>query len=142
VSLAAPVPAAVPAHRHDGVMIVRVPLAFRQRGGRKRIIAPAGDDGQPAPRPERDSTLIRALGRAHRWKRKLEEGGHATVAELAAAERVNPSYLCRMLRLTLLAPDLIEAILDGDATISVRLKDLLAPLPVDWEAQRALLRRP
>jgi predicted dienelactone hydrolase len=132
---------AAPTHPDQGVMIVRVPLTFRQRGGRRRIIAPAGDDGRTAPRAERDNTLIRALGRAHRWKRRLEEGGHATVAELAAAERVNQSYLCRMLRLTLLAPDLVEAILDGEATISVTLKDLLAPLPVDWEAQRELLRR-
>src|SRR5215207_5979239 len=98
----------------DGsVLTVRVPLAFRRRGGRKLVVVPGGAPAWAPPRARIDSTLVKALARAHRWKRMLESGEYASVAELASAERINPSYLCRVLRLTLLAPDLVEAILDG-----------------------------
>jgi len=85
-----------------------------------------------------DSTLIKALARAHRWKRLLESGRFASVAELAVAEKINQSYLCRVLRLTLLAPDIVEAILDGKQPPGMQLDALLKPFPVEWKRQRTL----
>ena len=67
----------------------------------------------------------------------LESGEYASVAELAAAERINQSYLCRVLRLTLLAPDLVEAILDGRQPPDVTLDRLMRPFPVEWGEQKA-----
>ena len=96
----------------DGCTItVFVPMRWRRRGGRKVIMAPPGCDDW-APPPKIDGALVRALARAHRWRRLLEEGRFGTLAELADAERLNRSYVCRVLRLTLLAPDIVEHILE------------------------------
>ena len=120
----------------DGrTLTVRVPLAIRKRGGRKLVVAPEGAHGAPE-RPQVDSALVKALARAHRWRRMLETGVHATIGEIAAAERINPSYASRVLRLTLLAPEIIEAILDGRQGPEVTLDRLLRPFPVEWEGQR------
>lgn len=112
---------------------VRVPFRIRKHGGRKLMVSP---DGASAPaRPRIDSTLIKALARAHRWRRFLETGTYTTVEEIAAAETINASYVSRILRLTLLAPDLAEAILDGRQPAEVTLSRLLKPFPVEWAAQ-------
>jgi hypothetical protein len=118
----------------DGTTItVFAPMAWRRRGVRKIIVAPPGcDDWAPPPKIVR--TLVKALARAHRWQRPLEEGRFATLAELAAAERISRSYVCRVLRLTLLAPDIVERILDGRPTAG--LAQFLQPFPVEWERQR------
>jgi hypothetical protein len=118
----------------DGSTItVFIPIAWRRRGGRKVIVAPHGCDDW-APPPKIDRALVKALARAHRWRRLLEEGRFGTLADLADAERISRSYVSRVLRLTLLAPDLVERILDGRPTIG--LPQLLKPLPVEWEKQR------
>jgi hypothetical protein len=83
-----------------------------------------------------DITLIKALARAFRWRRLLETGRFATVKELAAAEKLNSSYLSRVLRLTLLAPDIVESILDGRQPEETTLPRLMEPFPVAWEKQR------
>ena len=118
----------------DGSTIaVFVPMTWRRRGGRKVIVAPPGcDDWAPAPRI--DNTLIKALARAHRWRRMLESGEYGTLAEMADAERISRSYVSRILRLTLLAPDIVERILDGRPPVG--LPQLLKPFPVAWERQR------
>jgi ParB-like chromosome segregation protein Spo0J len=77
---------------------------------------------------------VKALARAHRWRRLLEAGRFGTLAELADAERISRSYVCRVRRLTLLAPDIVEPILDGPPTAT--LAELLKPFPVEWERQR------
>lgn len=82
-----------------------------------------------------DNTLAKALARAFRWKRMLESGEFATIAELAEREGIAPSYMTRVLRLTLLAPDIVEAILDGKQGPEVTLAWLLEPFPTPWEAQ-------
>ena len=74
-----------------------------------------------------DNTLVKALARAFRWKRMLESGEFTTMAELADMTRV--------LRLTLLAPDVVEAILDGAQVPELALSRLLEPFPVDWQQQ-------
>lgn len=117
-------------------LTVHIPLAFRKRGGRKLVIAPAGADAWAPPRSRVDNAMVKALARAHRWKRLLESGDYATIEELAAAEKINPSYLSRVLRLTLLAPGIVEAVLDGRQPTGLQLDDLLKPFPVEWEPQR------
>jgi hypothetical protein len=90
-----------------------VAASWKRHGGRKLIIAPDHGDAWAPAKPRPDETLIRALARAHRWKRMLEEGRYRSAAEIADAEKVTRSFVNRLLRLTLLAPDIVEAILDG-----------------------------
>ena len=87
-----------------------------------------------------DNAIVKALGRAHRWKAMLESGEYTSVTELAEAEKINLSYLCRVLRLTLLAPDIAEALLDGTNS-RLQLSDLLRPMPVIWAEQRDKLEK-
>ena len=118
----------------DGSTItVFLPMAWRRRGGRKVIMVPPGCDDW-APPPKIDRALVKALAQAHRWQRLLEGGAYGTLAELADAERISRSYVCRVLRLTLLAPDIVERILDGRSTPG--LAQLMKPFPVEWERQR------
>ena len=114
---------------------VRVPFAVRKRGGRKLVITPDGRTERPRPRI--DSALVKALARAHRWQRLLESGECPSITELAAAEKIDRSYLCRVLRLTLLAPELVETILDGRQPEAITLPGLMKGFPVEWERQRA-----
>ena len=115
----------------DGSMTIRLPVTFRKRGGRKVIVTP---DGAPwAPRPRVDNAMVKALARAFRWRRMLDEGICGNMEELAKSERVNRGYKSRVLRLTLLAPEIVEAILDGRQPEGVRLEDLLEGFPVEWE---------
>ena len=80
---------------------------------------------------------MKALARAFRWRRMLEAGRYGTIGELAAAEKINDSYVSRLLRPTLLAPDIVEAILDGRQAEGMTLPGLMEPFPVEWERQRA-----
>jgi len=83
---------------------VRVPMATRQRGARKLVVTPDGSAPWAPQRARVDSTLIKALARAHRRKRMLDEGRFATICELAAGEKLDRGYLGKILTLTLLAP--------------------------------------
>ena len=120
-------------------LTVRVPFTIRKRGGRKLAIAAGGSILAP-PHPRVDSTLIKALARAHRWNRLLESGRYSTAAELAAAEKINPSYVSRVLRLTLLAPDIVGAIVEGRQADDMEAALLLRPFSIDWAEQRDSLR--
>ena len=113
-------------------------MRFQRRGGRKWIIAPDGSATVPTTKPKPDGALVKALARAHRWRRMLEEGQFGTLADLADAERISRSYVSRVVRLTLLAPDIVEWTLDGRPTAG--LPQLLKPFPVEWERQRELFR--
>ena len=81
--------------------------------------------------------MVKAIARAFRWREMLENGTHATIAEIAAAEKINESYVGRVLRLTLLAPDIVEAILSGRQPPKLQLESLLRRFPVAWQGQRA-----
>lgn len=81
-----------------------------------------------------DNTIVKALGKAHRWKAMLESGEYASMTELARAENINLSCLCRVLRLTLLAPDIVEALLNGRHG-QLQLSDLLQPISLVWTEQ-------
>jgi hypothetical protein len=112
-------------------------IRFQRRGGRKRIVAPDGSELALSSKPQPDGTLVKALARAYRWQRVLESGQYGTLAELSAAEQISRSYICRVLGLTLLAPDIVERILDGRPTAG--LAQFLRPFPVEWERQREWL---
>ena len=113
------------------MLTIRVPLAPRKLpSGRKLVLTPEGNAIE-AP-ANVDITLVKALARAFRWRRMIETGRHATVAELAAAEKINPSYVSRVLRLTLLSPAMVEAILDGRQPKGMTLPALLEPFPLEW----------
>jgi hypothetical protein len=124
----------------DGSTItVRILMSWKRRGGRKVIIAPDGGDAWAPAKPRPDETLIRALARAHRWKRLLEEGKYRSAGELAEAEGVSRNFVNRLLRLTLLAPDIVEAILDGRQPMAMQLEELGDAIPNEWEKQRKAL---
>ena len=119
------------------MLTVRVPLAVRkQRGGRKLMVAPVSTTSRSSSAA--DTTLVKALARAFRWRRMMEAGRHGTIDELAAAEKINSSYVSRVLRLTLLAPDIVEAILDGRQPEGMTLPALMEPFSVEWERQKTL----
>ncbi len=118
---------------------VRVPLAIRRRPGRKTVVMP---EGRPAaaPSPARaDPALLKALARAFRYQRMLEEGRYASISEMAAGERIERGYLGSLLRLTLLAPDIVEMVLDGRQPGELGLPALLEPLAADWRRQQVQL---
>jgi hypothetical protein len=118
-------------------------MAFTKRGGRKLVISPDGGSTVASTRPRIDNTMVKALARAFRWRRLLETGTFATVEEIAAAEKINASYVGRVLRLTLLAPDIVEAILDGRQPADLTLAALMQPFSPNWNAQmRRFLRQP
>jgi hypothetical protein len=123
----------------DGrTVTVRIPISIRRRGGRKLVIAADGTtDPWAGPCRRIDNAMVKAIARAFRWRDLLEKGTHATIAEIAAAEKINASYVGRVLRLTLLAPDIIEAILDGRQPAQMTLVMLMRPFPVLWSAQRS-----
>ncbi|MFN3625042.1 MAG: hypothetical protein ACK4TP_13390 [Hyphomicrobium sp.] len=118
---------------------VRVPLAIRRRPGRKTVVTPEGGAAAVPSCTRADPALVKALARAHRWQRMLDEGRYASISEMAAAERIDRGYLGRILQLTLLAPDIVEAILDGRQPEGLGLPQLLKSLPVDWERQKAYI---
>jgi hypothetical protein len=117
---------------------VHIPFRLVKRGGRKEMQMPDGASSQR----KIDNTLVKALARAFRWKRMLESGDFATIAELAQREGIAPSYMTRVMRLTLLAPEIVEVIMDGRQQPKVTLARLMSYFPVDWEAQRVQNRTP
>ena len=117
---------------------VRVPLVIRRRGGRKIVVTPdrGSAPGAAPARTRADPALVKASARAHRWKRLLESGRYGSLAELAAAEKIDRSYLGAVLRLTLLAPDIVETILDGRQPPGLGLPKLMEPFVFEWSRQR------
>jgi hypothetical protein len=135
----------------SNAIVVDVPLTIRRRGGRKLVISPVSaaqqepgswslQDAAGLQRPASagstrhavDEKLVQTLVRAFRWKQKLETGAHATISDLAAAEKLDTSLVSRTLRLTLLAPDLVEAILDGRQPDAAQRQTLLHKMPDEW----------
>jgi hypothetical protein len=118
---------------------VRVPMTIRRRPGRKTVVTPVVD-GLPMQTTTRaDPVLLKALARAFRYQRMLDDGRYASISEMAAAEKLDRGYLGRLLQLTLLAPDIVEAIVEGRQLESVTLPGLLESVPVAWVDQRATL---
>jgi hypothetical protein len=116
------------------ILTLHVPFRVVKRGGRKEIMLPENIEQRRQP----DKTLLKALARAYRWKRLLEQGKFITIEEIAAHERISASYLARVMRLTLLAPSIVEAMLDGQRP-TLGMDELLDPMTPIWSEQRALL---
>jgi hypothetical protein len=115
-------------------LTIRIPIRLQRRGGRKLIMTPEGVAAPPKPR--RDDTLIKALVRAHRWRRRIETGQAKSITDLAEQEGFTDAYICRLLPLTCLAPDIVEAILDGRQPKGLRLAEMLGNGPLAWEGHR------
>jgi len=123
----------------DGRIVIVIPMQFKRRGNRKEIIIPDGaphpDDGEAlGPRVHRPLAI--AVARAHRWKDLLAAGAYATMNDLAEQLDLDRAYVRRLMNLTLLAPDLVEAILDGDEPSGLSLVSLAESIPMAWEEQR------
>ena len=116
---------------------VRVPLKIRHRPGWKTVVAPTALAGVPAVPTRADPSLVKAMARAFRYQRMLDQGRHESLTELAAAENIDRSFLGKLLSLTLLAPDMVEALLEGRCDPG--LPRLLQPFPAYWHEQEAAL---
>ena len=130
-----------PCLSHDGkTLTVQIPMVFKMRGGRKLVVSPDGMPSWAEPKTRIDSTMVKALARAFRWRKLLEDGVYSGIEDLARAEKINTSYVSRILRLTLLAPDIVEMILDGRQPRPLTLKILQKSFPISWKEQsKALL---
>jgi hypothetical protein len=116
---------------------VHVPIKFALRGGQKAVMT---DIVVSAPQPRTDNALLKALARAHRWRHRIEGGDYASITELAKAEWINESYACRLLRLTLLSPAIVNNVLNGRQKADLTLKDLTKPFPIEWQEQLKAFR--
>lgn len=111
---------------------IHVPMRLAIRGGRKTIIS---EVDYPKPQPRSADAVLQALAKAHRWRGQIENGEYSSITELAKAQRVNESYACRLLRLSLLAPSIVADILNGRQNPALTLKDLTKPFSVRWDQQ-------
>ena len=124
----------------DGTtMTVRVPMKFQVRGGRKLVVTPDGSPSWAKPRKRIDSAMVKALARAFRWQKLLDDSTYTTIEDIANSEKINPSYVSRVLRLTLLSPEIVEMILDGRQSLSLTMKELLIGFPLEWGLQKSKL---
>ena len=114
---------------------VVVPFTIRKRGGRKLVLTPDGEVAAAVPRARVDSALLKALARGFRWRKLLETGDYATIEEIAEAENINPSYVSRVLRTTLLAPKIVETILAGKQPEELTMARAMQPFPLEWSQQ-------
>jgi hypothetical protein len=123
--------------RLDGTtLVVRIPMRFQRRGGRKRIVAPDGSEIALSSKPQPDGALVKALARAWRWQRMLDQGACGSISDIGETEKISKSYVSRILRLALLAPDIVEAILAAKSDAGLMLEQLERGLPTSWEEQR------
>ena len=122
----------------DTSLTITIPMQLRRRSGRKLVVVP---DGLPAAvaKPQRDDELVRAIVKAHRWRRRIESGQSRSITDLAAQGGVRDAWVWRMLTLTLLAPDIVEAILNGWPPADIGVAALMERFPFEWERQRASL---
>jgi hypothetical protein len=119
-------------------LTIRIPMRLQRRGGRKLIMTPEGV-AAPTRKPSREETLVKALVRAHRWRRRIESRQAKSITDLAEQKGVTVAFVCRLLPLTCLAPDLVEAILDGRQPKGLRLAEMLGNGPMVWEERRRQL---
>ena len=123
----------------DGkILSIRIPMEFKKRGGRKEIILPEGALDPNAP-PAEESALAISLARAHQWLELVETGAVASLSDISETLKLDLSYLARLMKLTLLAPDIKKAILTGTEPSGLSLAKLRKDIPVMWSDQRELL---
>ena len=121
--------------REGEQLVVSVPLAMKRRGGRKQVIVPGGAESRTPAQSSTNASLALTIARAHHWRELLEQGRYRSIRALALELGVDNSYVARLLRLTLLAPDIVETILEGMEPSGISLGKLFRA-PMEWEAQR------
>ena len=119
-----------------------IPMTFRRRGGKAVIVLPNGDRAIERREALIDNAMVKLLARGHRWHRKLFDGTHASIEDMAKSENISPSFVSRILRLAYLSPTVVEAILDGKYPANLTMKDLMEPFPMEWERQEKLFLNP
>ena len=117
---------------------IHVPMTFKKRGGRKVIVLPDGTQGNPAVKATIDNTMVKALARAFRWQALLENGTYGCIEDIARGEQIGASFVSRIIRLALLAPNIVDAILEGKQPASLTLRDLMGPFPLAWKDQKTI----
>ena len=123
-------------HAEADAIVVSIPLKVRTRSSQgRRLMVAGGDKPSRIVARHEHATILKALGRAYRWKRMLESGQFASITDMAIAEKINHSYIRRILRLTLLSPAITEAILSGRHPRDLQLENVLKPFPDHWEEQ-------
>lgn len=112
-----------------------IPMTFRARAGKTVIVLPDGSRGVVRRGATIDNSMVKLIVRGFRWQRMLYEGKFTSIEDLSEAEKINPSYVSRVLRLSYLSPKIVEAILDGKGPARLTMKDLMEPFPMDWQKQ-------
>ena len=118
--------------------VTHIPIKIKIRGGKTVMVLPDGSRVIEQREVTIDNALVKALARAFRWQRFLQDGVFNTIDDLAEAEQINPSYVSRMLRLAFLSPRIIEAIVAGKHPAHLTMKDLMTPFPADWKLQERI----
>ena len=122
-------------NHNDAGLTTEIPMTFRRRGGKAVIVMPDGSRAIERREALIDNAMIKLLARGHRWHRKLFDGTHASIEDMAKSENISPSFVSRILRLAYLSPMVVEAILDGKYPAQLTMKDLMEPFPMEWDAQ-------
>ena len=122
--------------------ITEIPMTFRRRGGKAVIVLPDGSRAIERREALIDNAMVKLLARGHRWHRKLFDGTHASIEDMAMSEKISPSFVSRILRLAYLSPTVVEAILDGKYPAHLTMKDLMEPFPMDWSMQEKIFLQP
>lgn len=117
--------------------MTHITMTFRARAGKTVIVLPDGSRGVARRGATIDNSMVKLIVRGFRWQRMLYEGKFTSIEDLSAAEKINPSYVSRVLRLSYLSPKIVEAILDGKGPARLTMKDLMEPFPIDWQKQAA-----
>lgn len=115
---------------------ITIPIKLKKHGGRKYITTPDGRDLSVARKPKYENNIIKAIGRGHQYLEMLEAEPDLTIMKLAEREMLDHGYIAKTIRMTQLAPDIIEAILNGRQPYSLNLTDFMKPFPNSWEEQR------
>ena len=119
--------------------MTHIPMTFRARAGKTVIVLPDGSRGVARRGATIDNSMVKLIVRGFRWQRMLYEGKFTSIEDLSAAEKINPSYVSRVLRLAFLSPKVVQAIMDGKQPAWLTMKDLLRPHPNDWSEQERVL---
>jgi len=122
-------------HRDGDHVVIRIPMNLKRRSGRKEIIVPDGLPGTERQKRTQEP-LVTALARAFHWQDLIDTGRYASITDLAEALRVDRSYVSRIMRLTLIAPDIVDAISQGREPSGLSLGRLVKGMPVGWAEQR------
>jgi hypothetical protein len=118
--------------------MTHIPMTFRARAGKTVIVLPDGSRGVVRRGATIDNSMVKLLVRGFRWQRMLYEGKFTSIEDLSAAEKINPSYVSRVLRLAFLSPKVVQAIMDGKQPAWLTMKELLKPSTADWSEQEQI----